>query len=352
MRTDTTNEAQQKQWQELSRILDRVQRVGLRGLSPDELLDLGRLYRRAAADLARARSAGVDPRQIEQLNALVGRAYAHVYTTETRGSAGIVAFFAREFPQSVRRCALFIGAAFAVFALAATIGVVATYRDADAPNALMGPAWTGAMEEIADRYRGQKDWLPGKMRPVASSGIMTNNIMVSILAFSVGVLGGVLTLMILFTNGLMLGTIAAAVEQKDVALGFWAFVAPHGVIELPAIFIAGGAGLMLGYAMVNPGDLPRRDALRQAGSEAIKLVMGVAAMLVVAGLIEGFFSPALLPEGLKFSLATLLAFGLVAYLGLAGRERDGETGRQGDGARGPGMSPIVAPSGINSLPPV
>jgi uncharacterized membrane protein SpoIIM required for sporulation len=235
----------------------------------------------------------------------------------------VVAFFAREFPQSLPRCAAFIGAAFAVFLLAAIIGLVATYRDADAPNSLLGPAWTGAIEEIADRYRGQKDWLPGEMRPVASSGIMTNNIMVSILAFSAGVLGGVFTLFILFTNGLMLGTIAAAVEQRDVARGFWAFVAPHGVIELPAIFIAGGAGLLLGYAVINPGDLPRGVALRQAGGEAIKLVMGVAAMLVVAGLIEGFFSPALLPEALKFSLAALLAVALAAYVTLAGREPDG-----------------------------
>jgi uncharacterized membrane protein SpoIIM required for sporulation len=249
----------------------------------------------------------------------------------------------------VRRCALFIGAAFAVFALAALIGLVATYRDADAPNALMGPTWTATMEEIADRYRGRKDWLPGEMRPVASSGIMTNNIMVSILAFSTGVLGGIFTLFILFYNGLMLGTIAAAVEQKKVALGFWAFVAPHGVIELPAIFIAGGAGLLLGYAVINPGDLPRRVALRQAGGEAIKLVMGVAAMLVVAGLIEGFFSPALLPEALKFSLAALLALALAAYLALAGREV--ERGREGEPASG-GVSPDWAGLPIKPLPPV
>jgi uncharacterized membrane protein SpoIIM required for sporulation len=182
------------------------------------------------------------------------------------------------------------------------------------------------------------------MRPIASSGIMTNNIMVSIFAFSAGVLGGVLTLFVLFYNGLLLGTIAAAVEQRNVALGFWAFVAPHGVIELPAIFIAGGAGLLLGYAVINPGDLPRRVALRQAGGEAIKLVMGVAAMLVVAGVIEGFFSPALLPEALKFSLAALLALGLVAYLALAGREtRPPAHGRR---------PTTEAPAPITSFPPV
>jgi uncharacterized membrane protein SpoIIM required for sporulation len=354
-------ETQQRQWQELARILDRVQKGGLRQLSPEELIDLGRLYRRAAADLARARASGLDARQIEHLNALVGRAYAYVYTTETRGRSSIVTFFAREFPQSVRRCAPFIGAALAVFLVAAAIGLIATYRDADAPNALLGPGWSASLEGITRRHTGKKDWLPGEMRPIASSGIMTNNIMVSILAFSLGVLGCLGTLFIMFFNGLMLGAIAAAVDQRNVALGFWAFAAPHGVIELPAIFIAGGAGLLLGYAVINPGDVPRGVALRQAGGEAIQLVMGVAAMLVVAGLIEGFFSPSLLPEGLKYGLAVVLAVSLVAYLTLAGREPEEVSGRVGDGATGredssggrdAASGQPVAASPFRALPPV
>jgi uncharacterized membrane protein SpoIIM required for sporulation len=312
-------EERRRQWQELARILDKVDRTGLRGISAEELVDLGRLYRRAAADLGRARTAGVDPREIAYLNALVGRAYGYVYTSDPRGLASVKAFFAAEFPRSVRRAAAFIGAAFGVFMLAALFGLIATYQDADAPDALLGPGWTSQLEGIADRHTGQQDWLPGEWRPVASSNIMTNNIMVSILAFSLGIFGCLGTLFLMFFNGMMLGAVTAAVEQRDVALGFWAFVAPHGVLELPAIFIAGGAGLLLGYALINPGDLSRRAALRHAGSEAIKLIMGVAAMLVVAGTIEGFFSPALLPEALKFTFAAFLAAGLVAYLALAGR---------------------------------
>jgi uncharacterized membrane protein SpoIIM required for sporulation len=328
METSTQSRAaeeRRRQWQELARILDKVGRVGLRGISADELVDLGRLYRRAAADLARARTAGLDRREIDYLNALVGRAYGYVYTAETRGISSVKSFFAREFPQSVRRGSLFIGAAFAVFLLAALFGLAATYHNPDAPERLLGPGWSAQMEGIADRYRGQKDWLPGEWRPVASSSIMSNNIMVSILAFSLGIFGCLGTFFLLFYNGLMLGAVAAAVDQRGVAVPFWAFVAPHGVLELPSIFIAGGAGLMLGYALINPGDLPRRVALRQAGSEAIKLVMGVAALLVVAGTIEGFFSPALIPLPLKFSFAALLATGFVAYLTLAGRGVEEET---------------------------
>jgi uncharacterized membrane protein SpoIIM required for sporulation len=325
METQTRNlaaEERRRQWQELTRILDKVGRVGLRGIDADELIDLGRLYRRAAADLARSRTAGLDPREIEYLNALVGRAYGHVYTADTRGFASVKTFFAREFPQSVRRNLAFIGAAFGVFLLAALYGLIATYQNADAPNAMLGAGWTSQLEAIADRHTGRKDWLPSEWRPVASSGIMTNNIMVSILAFSLGIFGCLGTLFLMFFNGLMLGAVTAAVDRHDVALGFWAFVAPHGVLELPAIFIAGGAGLLLGYAVINPGDATRREALRLAGGEAIKLVMGVAAMLVIAGTIEGFFSPALLPEVFKFTLAAALAACLVAYITLAGRDSE------------------------------
>jgi uncharacterized membrane protein SpoIIM required for sporulation len=316
-------ETQQRQWQELARILDKVDRQGLRGLQAEELIDLGRLYRRAAADLARARTAGLDPRQIQQLNGLVGRAYAHVYTTETRGAGSVAAFFTREFPQSVRRCLPFIGTAFAVFFVASLLGLLATYQNPHAPDALLGPGWGAVVESIAQRHTGTKDWLPGEERPLASSMIMTNNIYVSILAFTLGIFGCLGTLFLMFHNGLMMGAVAAGVDQRGVGLGFWAFVAPHGSLELPAIFIAGGAGLLLGYALINPGELSRRIALQQAGGEAVKLILGVAAMLVVAGIIEGFFSPALLPESLKFTLAIALEIALVAYLGLAGRD-DGQ----------------------------
>jgi uncharacterized membrane protein SpoIIM required for sporulation len=315
-----TAEERRERWRELSRILEKVGRVGLRGISSDELIDLGRLYRRAAADLARARTAGLDPREIQFLNALVGRAYGYVYTSETRGISSVKTFFTREFPQAFRRCFPFIGTAFTVFVLAALFGLIATYYNSDAPEALLGPGRTAQLQGIAERHVGRKDWLPGEMRPIASSSIMTNNIMVSILAFSLGIFGCLGTLFLIFYNGLMIGAVAAAVHQHHVGVSFWAFVAPHGVLELPAIFIAGGAGLLLGYALINPGETSRREAVREAGGEAVKLIMGVAAMLVVAGTIEGFFSPSLLPSPLKFSLAAALFTGLVAYLTLAGRE--------------------------------
>jgi uncharacterized membrane protein SpoIIM required for sporulation len=100
------------------------------------------------------------------------------------------------------------------------------------------------------------------------------------------------------------------------ALQLWSFVAPHGVLELPAIFIAGGAGLEIARGLLFPGMLPRKDSLAKAGSRAAKLLLGTIPLLIVAGLIEGFFSPSGAPYQLKFLLAAVLFVALIAYLNM------------------------------------
>jgi uncharacterized membrane protein SpoIIM required for sporulation len=98
------------------------------------------------------------------------------------------------------------------------------------------------------------------------------------------------------------------------ALQLWSFVAPHGVLELPAIFIAGAAGLEIARGLLFPGMLPRKASLAEAGGRASKLLLGTIPLLVVAGLVEGFFSPSNAPYQLKFLLAAVLFAALVAYL--------------------------------------
>jgi uncharacterized membrane protein SpoIIM required for sporulation len=94
----------------------------------------------------------------------------------------------------------------------------------------------------------------------------------------------------------------------------WSFVAPHGVLELPAIFIAGGAGLLLARGLLFPGTLPRRDSVVEAGGRAVRLVLGVIPLLVIAGFIEGYLSPSNFPVPLKFALGAALGAALVLYL--------------------------------------
>jgi len=159
------------------------------------------------------------------------------------------------------------------------------------------------------------------MKPVASSAIMTNNLGVSFSTFASGITGGIVTLYLLIFNGVLMGVIGAACWNAGMSLKLWSFVAAHGVLELPAIFIAGGAGLRIAEGLLFPGNYSRRDSLRLAGGEAVKLVLGTIPMLIVAGLLEGFLSPSATPVPIKFTVAALMFSLLVAYLSLP-EERD------------------------------
>jgi uncharacterized membrane protein SpoIIM required for sporulation len=134
------------------------------------------------------------------------------------------------------------------------------------------------------------------------------------MTFASGITAGIGTLYLLFFNGMMLGVIGVACGTHQMSVPLWSFVLPHGVLELPAIFIAGGAGLRLAQALLFPGILSRRDSLATGGTDAVRLLVGVIPMLIVAGTIEAFFSPSGTPALLKFIAAATLFILLVAYL--------------------------------------
>jgi uncharacterized membrane protein SpoIIM required for sporulation len=157
------------------------------------------------------------------------------------------------------------------------------------------------------------------LKPVAASGITTNNLSVGFSMFALGITG-LGTIWMIAVNGLLLGTVGAATWQAGMALSFWSFVAPHGALELPAILIAGGSGLELARGLLFPGLLPRRESLAQAGGRAARLLLGTVPILLIAGMIEAFFSPSSAPVALKFAVAGVLFATLLTWL-LASRAR-------------------------------
>lgn len=162
--------------------------------------------------------------------------------------------------------------------------------------------------------------IPVSERPYASAFIMRNNIRVTFLAFAGGMLLGLFTLYILIANGVLIGGLTGLTVHYGVGFELWTFVISHGVIELSVIFMAGGAGLAVGWGIIRPGLLSRRDALAQAARHAIRLIMGAAPLLVLAGLIEGFISPnESIPPALKWAFGLLSGLLLYAYLFLFGR---------------------------------
>ncbi len=304
---------QEPYWQRLTALLNQAETKGLRHLSAAEVQELSSLYRKASTDLSRARTYEAGPVVVEQLTQLTLRSYAQIYQGGRRQNwRDLLGFYGWGFPAMVQETILYTLAATAIFLVGGLIGWWYAWRD---PAFLPLVVPSHILTLVRDEGQLWMGSIVG-VEPMASSGIMRNNISVTITAFAGGMLGGLGTVFILWNNGLHIGAIATLVGKYQLAYPFWAFVLPHGSLELPAIFLAGGAGLLLGKGIVFPGAYKRLDAIKRMGNKAIQLMFGVIPMLVIAGLIEGFFSPAPgVPDGLKYLVGTLLFIVLVIYLG-------------------------------------
>lgn len=260
------------------------------------------MYRQTAADLSTAREDPASGPLARYLNDLLGRSHNLVYSAAARSRpAGALHFFACEFPQTFRRTLPYTAAAFVLF-IAGVAGAVAL---AAADPGFERFVLNGRMMDTIER---REMWTHGivAIKPYASSAIMTNNIGVSLAACATGMFAGIGTVYMMIFNGLLMGVIGSACHRAGMSLQLWSFVAPHGTLELPAIFIAGGAGLILARGILAPGTLPRRDAIAEAGRTAIRLLLGVLPILVVAGVIEGFISPTDAAPAIKFVIGAAM----------------------------------------------
>lgn len=306
-------------WERLEDLLRLLDHASLRRLHREEVRELGRIYRRTASDLAIARAESRDPRLVNYLNSLVIRAHGRIYQADPQGSARILKFFTRDFPQTFRRTWRYTAVSFITFLLFSVIGFCGTVYDPEFADLVGVP---GIYREYV---------IPSKIHwwekindenQVASSGIMTNNIRVTFLTFAFGALFGIGTLVVLARNGAMIFALVALTIKGGFGRDLLTFMAGHGVIELSCIFIAGGAGLMIGKAMLIPGDLTRADAIKKHGLEAILLILGIVPLLVIAGTIEGFISPADINPMIKYGIAVITGLAMYSYLLFAGREWD------------------------------
>jgi uncharacterized membrane protein SpoIIM required for sporulation len=310
-------EKRQSHWKRLEHLLDQVKASGLRSLTRLELQELGLLYRQAAADLSALREDPTGRSYARSLNLLLSRAHNTIYAGEKSSARGILHYYRYTYPQIFRSNLHLINAAFLLFLVGGVAGVLLSLTRPDFMRAFLGP-------RMLDTIEHHKMWTDSvvSIAPAASSGIMTNNITVSFFTFIYGLTGGIFTVLLLVFNGVLLGAVGTACWLGDMSLPLWSFVAPHGVLELPAIFIAGGAGLRLAQGLLFPGLLSRQDSLAKAGGEGVRLLMGTVPILVVAGLIEGFISPSALGWQWKFALAGSVAVIFFSYLFFCARGGD------------------------------
>jgi uncharacterized membrane protein SpoIIM required for sporulation len=302
-------------WARLEQLVQRSSR-GVAALSHSELQELGLLYRQTASDLAAVREDATNRQLSAYLNQLLGRGHNLIYMGHRPKVSAIVEFYRDTYPRVFRETLPQTMLAFAIFVATGIGAWVLTIHDPGFAHRLLGPHM---METIERREMWTHSIVT--IKPVASSGIMTNNLSVAFAMFAMGITAGLGTIWMMVVNGLMIGVIGAATWRAGIALQLWSFVAPHGVLELPAIFIAGGAGLEIARGLLFPGLLPRRESLAQAGGRGARLLLGTIPMLVIAGVIEGFFSPSNAPVAMKFALAGVLFAGLLTYLFLLSRTK-------------------------------
>jgi uncharacterized membrane protein SpoIIM required for sporulation len=294
-------------WTELEVLLRRMNKKRSK-LTAAELDRFTELYKMVSAHLATMQTHHSNNETTTMLNHLIARAHNMMYRESNRSSQQLRTFFLHYFPSLIKARALFIVFALLLFGVGGLSGFLAVR--ADPMNlALILPA------NMAEGIDPMATELPREdlHSPIMSTEIMTNNIRVAVLAFISGITLGIGTVYLLIYNGLMIGALAAVFLQAGKSYVFWAYILPHGVIELAAIFIAGGAGLYMGYRIFVPGIYTRGHRLIETAKQSAQLMLGTIPLFVIAGIIEGFITPTTLPLATKYIVAIVTLILLAIY---------------------------------------
>lgn len=303
-----------------------------------------RLHLRASSHLSTVRTLRLDPDLAAHLSQLVARSTAIVHGSRPRTWRTLTVGVRDTFPAAVwhaRRPILLstgiFAAAFLVMALwlaASPAAVDAFFPDPERRQQLL--------EEDFEAYYSAE---PGTTFAVR---VFTNNAGLGILAFGAGVLAGVPTVLLLAFNGANVGLAGGLFHASGDAGHFWGLILPHGLLELTAVFVAGGAGLRLGWAVLAPGDRTRRRALAEEGRRAVVIVVGLVAVFLVAGLLEGYVTPAPLPTGVRVGIGAAVWAGFLGYVVVGGRRAaarglTGALGEEGAAGAGPHLTGLRPP---------
>ena len=312
-------------WRELERLLEKVDRVGVRGLTGPEVYRLPALYRETVSALSVARATSLDKNLLEYLTALSGRAYLCVYANRRHPLDAALEFLTSGFPRLVRAQWRFVAASALLLALGVACGYFVTLSDPERFYGMVGeeiaqgrtPAAT--TEDLRAALYADGGGLLAGLHLFATF-LFTHNSQVGILCFVLGFAAGIPVAFLLFQNGLPLGALAAVYESRGLGLEFWAWVLPHGVTELTAIVLCGAGGLVLGASLVFPGRHSRLQNLALRGRDAAALALGAIVMLLFAALIEGFFRQIVQDVTIRFGVAATTLVAWLLYFGLAGRK--------------------------------
>ena len=296
-------------WDRLNWLLSQATHSGVRSLSRAELRETALLYRQVASDLSTLRQDPTARAYAELVNQLLARAHHIIYSSRGKGFLKVFYFLRDEYPALIQRRFSYVLLSLVILLAGGALGTVLTLARPQFMRHMLGPG----MVDTIEHHKMWTEKIVG-VEPAASGAIMTNNITVCFTAFAGGIVFGLGPIWIMFFNGILLGVVGVACQQHGLSLSLWSFVAPHGSLELPSIILAGAAGLRLGQGVVFPGIYRWRDSIALAGAEATRIVAGVIPLLVIAGSLEGFFSPSAVPVKLKFIVGGCLFTLLIVWL--------------------------------------
>ncbi len=313
----------QRDWQELEQLIKKAEkRRTLRKMSPEMLSRLDILYRRTSIQLARIKGKSRDLHLVNYLNSLVASAHSIIYIREKQSSVpGILLLFTEKFPGTVMKgwayhavSALFLISGFMVGYLAMKLDSTAAYALLPAGEFRQPGV---APEQLAEMLRYGRDMGHGGKFFFASF-LLTHNIKVGLLSLATGILAGIIPVLLMFYNGIVLGAFSGIHHSAGIYLEYWAWILPHGITEICAIVLCGGAGIRIGHAVVAPGLTPRMEKIKEAGKDLVVLVSGTVVMLFTAAVIESFLRQSQISWKARIIFALSTALFWLAYFTYGG----------------------------------
>jgi uncharacterized membrane protein SpoIIM required for sporulation len=319
-------------WDRLEQLCRRRR---LSGAEVDELVEL---YQQAATHLSLVQSAAPDPALVARLSHLVASGRAAVASASGASWDDVSRFVTVGFPVAVYRARAWwitVGVAFVLVATA--IGAwVATNPDVVAVLTTPGELDQLVNEDFADYYTSD---------PAGSFAfrVWTNNAWVAAVALVGGALLCLPGIWILWQNALNVGVVGGLMASADRLDLFLGLITPHGLLELTAVFVAGGAGIRLGWQIISPGPRPRSVALAEEGRSTLTIALGLVVVLLVSGVVEAFVTPSPLPTWARIALGALVWVAFLVYVVVLGRRADraGDIGDVADRAAVSAVAPYA-----------
>jgi len=316
MKQHSFEQQHQPTWQRIENSLEKP-------AQEDNSKILAEHYLLMCQHLAIAKERLYDAALVERLNNLVLALYRELYRYRSETRLNFYAFFKRDFPLAIYRHRYYVLLAFLVFVLPGLIAGAWTYFDPEAVYSILDAPEVRQVERMYDPEARKL----GREREADTDIFMfgfyiKNNISVAFRCFAGGMVVGIGTLLVLFFNGMFIGSIAGHLTRLDYVDTFYPFVVGHGSFELTAIVFSGAAGLRLGFAIINPGQFSRLDSLRLAGRDVVPMLYGIVLMLVIAAFLEAFWSSSsTLPIEVKYAVGAIL-WVLVLIYSFSGRRHE------------------------------